>query len=124
MTPLALFNEGVPAHFFRLMEVPTMRLPNVKCCSVGPLECIFMALFEITHFWRNLIAWGKYDGHCYDSFVSEGSAMQTEGSDSRGGDGPQRLNGERSARAYVEARSKVLWRVNSPWKERGAHGNS
>ena len=30
MAPLALFNEGVPAHFFHLMEVPTMRLPNVK----------------------------------------------------------------------------------------------
>ena len=26
----ALFNEGVRAHFFHLMEVPTMRLPNVK----------------------------------------------------------------------------------------------
>ena len=30
MALLALFNEGVPAHFFRLMEVPTVRLPNVK----------------------------------------------------------------------------------------------
>ena len=30
MAPLALFNEGVPAHFFCLMEVPTMRLPNIK----------------------------------------------------------------------------------------------
>ena len=30
MAPLALFNEGVPAHFSRLMEAPTMRLPNVK----------------------------------------------------------------------------------------------
>ena len=30
MAPLALFNEGVPTHFFRLMEVPTMRLPNVQ----------------------------------------------------------------------------------------------
>ena len=37
---------GHPAHFFHLMEAPTMRLPNVKCCSVGSLECIFMALFD------------------------------------------------------------------------------
>ena len=27
---VALFNEGAPGHFFHLMEVPTMRLPNVK----------------------------------------------------------------------------------------------
>ena len=30
-------------------------------CSVGPLEWIFMALFEIAYFsilWSNLIAWG------------------------------------------------------------------
>ena len=49
MAPLALFNEGVPAHFFHLMEVPTMRLPNIKVllrwpsrkhiyCSIGPFQ--------------------------------------------------------------------------------------
>ena len=27
-----------------------MRLPNVKILLCGPLECIFMALFEIAHF--------------------------------------------------------------------------
>ena len=27
---LALCNEGVPRHFFQLMETPTMRLQNVK----------------------------------------------------------------------------------------------
>ena len=27
---VALFNEGAPGHFFHLMEVSTMRLPNVK----------------------------------------------------------------------------------------------
>ena len=26
-------------------------------------------------------------------------------------------DGERSARAYVEAKSKGTWRVNSPWEE-------
>ena len=60
----------------------------------------------------------QYYGHCYGSFISEGPAPQTERSNSRGGDGPRRLNGERSARAYVEARSKATWRVNSPWEER------
>ena len=30
MALLALFNEGVPEHFFHLMKVPTMRLLNVK----------------------------------------------------------------------------------------------
>ena len=61
MAPLALFNEGVPAHFFHLIVAPTMRLQNAKHCSVGPQECIFMALFEITYFsilWSNLLAWG------------------------------------------------------------------
>ena len=36
MAPLAHFNEGVPVHFFRLMEVPTMRLPNVKALLRWP----------------------------------------------------------------------------------------
>ena len=72
--------------------------------------------------WSSLIAWEYqdillYTGHCYGSSISEGPAPQTERSDSRGGDGP-RLNGERRARAYVEARSKAMWQVNSPWEER------
>ena len=58
MALLTLSNEGAPAHFFHLMEAPTMRPPNVKYCSVGPLECKFMALLKITHFWSNLLAWG------------------------------------------------------------------
>ena len=58
MASLALFNEGVPAHFFHLVEAPTMRLPNVKMLLCRPSRCIFMALFEITHFWSNLIACG------------------------------------------------------------------
>ena len=82
-----------------------------------------MALFEIANVWSNLLAWGYqdillYTGHCYGSFILEGPAPQTEQSDSQGGDGLQRLNGERSARVYVEASSKVTWRVNSPCEER------
>ena len=30
MALLTLSNAGAPAHFFHLMEAPTMRLPNVK----------------------------------------------------------------------------------------------
>ena len=29
--------------------------------SVGPLECKFMALFKIAHFWSNLLEWGYED---------------------------------------------------------------
>ena len=29
-----------------------------KQCFVGPLECKFMALLKITHFWSNLLAGG------------------------------------------------------------------
>ena len=47
-----------PAHFFHLVEASTMRLPNVNMLFCLPLECIFMALFEIAHFLSNLIAWG------------------------------------------------------------------
>ena len=36
VAPLALFNEGVPAHFFHLVEVPMMRLPNVKILLCWP----------------------------------------------------------------------------------------
>ena len=90
-----------------------------------------MASLEITHFWSNSLAWGyqrifKYYGHCYGSSISEGPAPQTEQGNSRGGDGPRRLNGERSAGAYIEARSKATWRVNSRGKsersERRARG--
>ena len=36
MAPLALSNEGVPAHFFHLIEAPTMRLSNVKMLLSWP----------------------------------------------------------------------------------------
>ena len=58
MAPFALFNEGVPAHFFHLIEVPTMGSQTKTSCSIGPLECIFMASLKIAHFWSNLLAWG------------------------------------------------------------------
>ena len=58
MASLALFNEGVPAHFFHLIEAPTMRLPNIKMLLCWPLECIFMASLKIAHFWSNLIGGG------------------------------------------------------------------
>ena len=61
MAPLALFNEGVPGHFFTLWRHPRWGSKMQKCCFVGPLACIFMAFFEIAHFsvwWSNLVAWG------------------------------------------------------------------
>ena len=36
MALLALSNEGVPAHFFHLVEAPMMRLPNVKIFLCWP----------------------------------------------------------------------------------------
>ena len=36
MAPLTLSSAGVPAHFFHLMEAPTMRLPNVKILICWP----------------------------------------------------------------------------------------
>ena len=36
LTLLALFNEGVPAPFFHLVEAPMMRLPNVKILLCWP----------------------------------------------------------------------------------------
>ena len=36
MALLALSNEGAPAHFFHLMEAPTMRLPNVRTLLCWP----------------------------------------------------------------------------------------
>ena len=50
MAPLALFNEGVPAHFFHLMEVPTMRLPNVKILLCWPSRMHIYGFDRITHF--------------------------------------------------------------------------
>ena len=76
------------------MEVSTKRLPNVKYCSVGLLDDIFMALLQFLHFGEA----GTAD-----------RARFTEGewSDSRGGDGPRGLNGKGSTRAYMKAKSDI-----------------
>ena len=52
MAPLALFNEGVPAHFFGLMEVPTMRLPNVKMLLHWPSRMQILEQFDGTIEWK------------------------------------------------------------------------
>ena len=36
MALLAIFNEGVPGHFFHLMEAPMIRLPNAKILLCWP----------------------------------------------------------------------------------------
>ena len=46
MAPLALFNEGVPAHFFHLVEVPMMRLPNVKMLLCWPSRIYIYGFVE------------------------------------------------------------------------------
>ena len=76
------------------MEVSTKRLSNIKCCSVGLLDDIFMALLWFLHF--------RGAGTADRARFTEG-----DWSDSRGGDGPRRLNGKRSARVYVELRSDI-----------------
>ena len=38
MALLALSNAGAPAHFFHLMEAPTLRLPNVRMRVYGFVE--------------------------------------------------------------------------------------
>ena len=50
MAPLALFNEGVRAHFFQLTEAPTMRLQNAKNCSAGPLDGFYGFIENHTFF--------------------------------------------------------------------------
>ena len=46
MALLTLSNEGAPAHFFHLMEAPTMRLPNVKMLLCWPSRMHIYGLVE------------------------------------------------------------------------------
>ena len=46
MAPLALSNEGVPAHFFHLIEAPMMRLPNVKMLLHWPSKMHIYGFIE------------------------------------------------------------------------------
>ena len=86
MAPLALFNEGVPAHFFHLVEVPTMRLTNVKMLLHWPSGMHIYGFVENRTFLEQFDSMPqrifKHYGHCYGSFISEGPAPQTERSDS------------------------------------------
>ena len=45
MALLALFKEGVPAHFFHLVEAPMMRLPNVKILLCWPFRMHIYGIF-------------------------------------------------------------------------------
>ena len=94
MAPLALFNEGVPAHFFHLMEVPTMRLPNVKLLLRWPsCRMHIYGFVENRTFLEQLDRMGyqrifKYYGHCYGSFISEGRHRRQSGAIVEEGIGP------------------------------------
>ena len=46
------FNEGAPGHFFHLMEVPTMRLPNVKMLLHWPSRVQISQQLDGTIEWK------------------------------------------------------------------------
>ena len=68
------------------MEASIKRVPNVKILLCWPSRCHFYGFAMVPSFWR-------------------GSALQTERSESRGGDGAPTHKWISLARAYVEARS-------------------
>ena len=49
---MALFNEGAQGHFFHLMEVPTMRLPNIKMLLRWPSRMQILEQFDGTIEWK------------------------------------------------------------------------
>ena len=52
MALLALFNEGVPTHFFHLMEAPTMRLQNAKILLHWPSRMHIYGIATVPYFRR------------------------------------------------------------------------
>ena len=58
MALLALSNEGAPAHFFHLMEAPTMRLPNVKMLLCWPSRIQIYGLVENHTFLEQFVSMG------------------------------------------------------------------
>ena len=55
---LALSNAGVPAHFFHLMEAPTMRLPNVKMLLCWPSRMHIYGFVENHVFLEQFVSMG------------------------------------------------------------------
>ena len=58
MALLALFNEGVPAHFYHLKEAPMMRLQNVKILLCWSSRTRVYGFVEITHFFERFVSMG------------------------------------------------------------------
>ena len=58
MALLTLSNEGAPAHFFHLMEAPTMRLPNVKILLCWPSRMQSYAFVENHTFLEQFLSMG------------------------------------------------------------------
>ena len=55
---LALFNEGVPALVFHLMEVPTMRLQSTKILLCWSSRMLIYGFVDITHFLEQFVSMG------------------------------------------------------------------
>ena len=58
MASLALFNEGVPAHFFHLKDAPMMRLQNVKILLCWSSRMRAYGFVEIAHFLERFVSMG------------------------------------------------------------------
>ena len=58
MALLTLSNEGAPAHFFHLMEAPTMRLPNVKMLLCWPSRMHIYGFIENHTFLEQFVSMG------------------------------------------------------------------
>ena len=64
MALLALINEGVPAHFFHLIEVPTIRLPSEKMLLHWPSRMHIYGFVENRTFLEQFVSMGVRD-HFY-----------------------------------------------------------
>ena len=61
MALLALFNEGVPAHVFHLIEAPMMGLPNVKMLLCWPSRMQIYGFVENHTFLEQFVSMGVRD---------------------------------------------------------------
>ena len=66
MALLTLSNAGAPAHFFHLMDAPTMRLPNVKVLLCWPSRMQIYGFVENHTFLEQFVSMGV-PGHFFQS---------------------------------------------------------
>ena len=65
MAPLALFNEGVRAHFFHLIKAPTMRLQSAKMLFCWPSRMHIYGFIENRTFLEQFVSMGVQDHFLY-----------------------------------------------------------